>query len=112
LYTEKYPDQGFGYYWRARTNAIIDTGMTAGLAIPYYMQLIEIMHADSLSKVDKKWMLEAYGYIAAYEANTQKNYDRAIEYFDKILEIDPENADALKYISILETNIKKTEETN
>jgi len=112
LYTEKYPDQGFGYYWRARTNAVIDTGMTVGLAIPYYNQLIEMMEKDSLSNVDKKWMLEAYGYIAAYEANTQKNYDRAIEYFDKILEIDPENADALKYISILEANIKRKEVTN
>jgi len=112
LYTEKYPDQGFGYYWRARTNAVMDTGMTVGLAIPYYNQLIETMRKDSLSSVDKKWMLEAYGYIAAYEANTQKNYDRAIEYFDKILEIDPENADARKYISILETNVKRKEETN
>ncbi|HZI54105.1 MAG TPA: tetratricopeptide repeat protein [Chitinophagaceae bacterium] len=112
LYTEKYPDQGFGYYWRARTNAVIDTGMTAGLAVPYYSQLIEITERDSLSDTDKKWMLEAYGYVAAYEANTQKNYDKAIEYFDKILEIDPENGDALKYISILEATIKKKEEIN
>ena len=112
LYTEKYPDQGFGYYWRARTNAVIDTGMSAGLAIPYYNRLIEMTEADSLSDMEKKWMLEAYGYVAAYEANKQKNYDKAIEYFDKILEIDPENDDALKYISILEATVKKMEGIN
>lgn len=112
IYTEKYPDQGFGFYWRARANANIDTGMAAGLAVPYYNQLIEMAETDSLSDTDKKWVLEAYGYIAAYEVNTQKNYDKAIEYFDKILEIDPENANAKKYIPILEATIKKEEETN
>ena len=112
LYSEKYPDQGFGYYWRARTNAVIDSGMTAGLAIPYYTKLIETIKMDSLSSTDRKWVVEAYAYIAAYEANTQKNYDKAIEYFDKILEIDPENVNAKKYIPILEANAGKKEGSN
>jgi tetratricopeptide (TPR) repeat protein len=112
LYTEKYPDQGFGFYWRARTNAIIDTGMRAGLAVPYYNRLIEILDTASLSDTNKKWMLEACGYVAAYEANTRKNYDEAVRYFDKILEIDPDNADAKKYIAILEKTIKRNEEPN
>lgn len=112
LYTEKYPDQGFGYYWRARTNAVIDSGMTAGLAIPYYNKLIETVKMDSLSATDKKWIVEAYAYIAAYEANTQRNYDKAIEYFDKVLEIDPENVNAKKYIAILEANGGQKEGSN
>jgi len=111
LYTEKYPEQEFGFYWRARTNAIIDSGMTAGLAIPYYTELIELIDPDSLSTTNKKWIIEAYGYMAAYEANTNENYDKAIEYFDKILEIDPGNENAKKYLSVLEATVKK-DETN
>jgi tetratricopeptide (TPR) repeat protein len=112
LYTMKYPNQGFGYYWRARTNAVIDSGMTAGLAIPHYTKLIEVVGTDSLSETDKKWVVEAYGYLATYEANTLKDYEKAIEYFDKILQIDPENVNAKKYIPILEASAKKKEGGN
>lgn len=112
LYTVKYPEQGFGYYWRARTNAVIDSGMTAGLAIPHYNKLIEVVGTDSLSATDKKWVLEAYAYMATYEANTLKDYEKAIDYFDKILELDPENVNAKKYIPILEASAKKKEDSN
>ena len=112
LYTMKYPNQGFGYYWRARTNAVIDSGMTAGLAIPHYNKLIEVVGTDSLSETDKKWVVEAYGYLATYEANTLKDYEKAIEYFDKILQIDPENVNAKKFIPILEASAKRKEGSN
>jgi lipoprotein NlpI len=52
-------------------------------------------------------MVEAYGYLAAYEANTEKDYSEAIGYFEKILEVDPGNNDAEKYIAILEKNSNK-----
>lgn len=109
LYTAKYPDQGFGYYWRARSNAAIDTALTEGLAIPHYQKLIEVLQDDSLTEGNKKWMLQAYSYLAAYETNTEKDYEEAIDYFDKMLEIDPENADAKKYIAVLQQNLKKEE---
>ncbi|HEX6333600.1 MAG TPA: hypothetical protein VFZ78_05185, partial [Flavisolibacter sp.] len=50
----------------------------------------------------KKWTIEAYGYLAAYEANTMKDYSEAIGYFEKLLEVDPGNESAKKYIEILE----------
>ena len=111
-YTEKYPEQGFGYYWRARSNAAIDTTMETGLAIPHYRKLTEILNIDSLSATDKKWITEAYSYLAAYETNTLKNYDQAVGYFEKILVVDPENETAKKYIDILEKTIGKKEDTN
>lgn len=112
LYTEKYPDQGFGYYWRARSNAAIDTTLADGLAIPYYEKLVGIIADDTLTSTNKKWMLEAYSYLAAYETNTEKDYKEALGYFDRILEIDPENDTAKKYISILEQNLQKESATN
>jgi len=112
IYTEKYPEQGFGYYWRAKSNAAIDTAMENGLAIPYYQKLTEVVKTDSLSSTDKKWITEAYSYMAAYETNTRKNYNQAIGYFQKILTLDPENETAKKYISILEDTVEKMEDTN
>lgn len=104
LYAEKYPEQKtYGYYWQARSNAAIDTAMTEGLAIPHYQQLVQTLDSVAAPTAsDKKWMIEAYNYMAAYETNTKKDYPAAIGYFKKILVIDPANETAQKYISMLE----------
>lgn len=106
IYTTMYPEQGYGYYWRARSNAAIDTAMEQGLAVPHYLQLIEKINKDSMSASDKKWLTEAYAYLASYETNTEKDYPEAVTYFEKLLEVDPANDQARKYIEILEKNIE------
>lgn len=104
-YVAKYPEQSFGYYWQAKSQSLVDKEMTEGLAIPTYQKLIEVLQKDSADANTKKWLVEAYGYLAAYEANTKKNYPEAVEYFEKVLEVDPENASAKQYIAILEKSI-------
>lgn len=106
LYIQKYPEQAFGYYWRARANSLQDSTMEKGLAVPWYNQLITIIEKDtSANKTNKKWLIEAYGYLAAYETNEVKDYKTAAEKLQKILEIDPQNKDAQQYLSILEKKI-------
>lgn len=107
LYAAKYPKQSFGYYWQARSKALLDSGMQEGLAVPAYQKLIDVLAKDTTDKNYKKWMVEAYAYLAAYEANTQKDYAEAKDYFGKLLEVDPMNEDAKKYIAILEKQIEK-----
>ncbi len=102
IYSTKYPDQTFGYYWRARCNAAIDTAMEMGIAIPHYEDMIEVALKDTANANNKKWLIQAYGYIAAYRVNTEKKYDDALALYDKILELDPANDDAEKYKEILE----------
>ncbi|MBO9563641.1 MAG: tetratricopeptide repeat protein [Niastella sp.] len=106
-YVEKYPEQSFGYYWRARANSLKDSAMEKGIAISHYEKLIEVLQKDSAtaSATNKKWLVEAYGYLAAYETNEEKDYDDAIGHLQKILEIDPANKDAQQYISILEKKV-------
>lgn len=106
-YIEKYPDQSFGYYWRARANSLKDSAMEKGLAVPHYNTLIEVLQKDSANATatTKKWLVEAYGYLAAYETNEEKDYDDALAHLHKILEIDPANKDAQQYISILEKKV-------
>ena len=104
IYVGKYPEQSFGFYWQARSNAALDKEMTQGTAIPHYKNLIAALEKDTANSNYKKWMVEAYAYLAAYEANTEKDYTEAVGYFQKVLEVDPENADAKRYIAILEKN--------
>lgn len=114
MYEKKYPEEEFGYYWSARAAAAIDTTMEQGLAIPHYTQLVKLLSgtdtADdaSLDNAKKKHLVEAYGYIAAYKANTEKDYEEAIDYFERMLALEPNNADAKRYIEVL----KKTQEKN
>jgi len=109
LYETKFPEQDFGYYWRARSDAAIDTAMATGMAIPQYMKLIEMDVKDSANKTNRKRLIESYGYIAAYKANTEKDYNGAIDYFEKLLDLDPGNSDAQKYVAILKKNQSKME---
>lgn len=106
IYEEKYPDQSFGYYWRARSNAAMDTAMETGIAIPHYEELIKVGMKDSANANTRKWLIQAYGYIAAFKVNKEKQYNDALECYDKILQLDPGNNDAEKYKGILEKMIE------
>jgi tetratricopeptide (TPR) repeat protein len=109
VYSEKYPTQDFGYYWRARSNAAIDTAMEDGLAVPHYIKVIEIDQQDTTNTTNRKHLIEAYGYLAAYEANHEKNYEIAIDYFEKLLMLDPDNNSARKYLDVLKNDLIKKE---
>ncbi|QEC69742.1 hypothetical protein FRZ67_21470 [Panacibacter ginsenosidivorans] len=101
IYTKKYPDQKYGYYWRAKANVAIDTAMEKGLAIPHYLKVIEIAEKDTADDQNRKRLIESYGYLASYKANHEKDYNGSLLYFEKILDLQPENEDAKKYIAIL-----------
>lgn len=113
LYTEKYPEHIHGYYWRAKSNALIDTTMEQGLAVPHYQKVIELAAADSIK--NKSLLIQAYGYVGAYQANVEKDFEEALVQFGKILELDPQNADATRYSDILKKWVKnesnKTDDT-
>lgn len=106
IYEQKYPEQSFGYYWRAKSNAAIDTAMETGIAIPHYENLIKVGLKDSTNANTRKWLIQAYGYIAAFKVNKEKQYDDALACYDKILQLDPGNNDAEKYKEILEKLIE------
>lgn len=100
VYTTIYPDNIYGYYWRATVNAAVDTAMQLGLAIPHYKKLTEIGEADT--KTNKAMLLKAYSYLAVFEANNTRNYPLALAWFEKYRALEPGNADINKYIETLE----------
>lgn len=99
IYETKYPDQLYGYLWRAKSNALIDTAMTGGQAIPHYKKLVEVAMKDSVK--NRSLLLNAYAYLGTYEANIKKDYPASLEYFTRMLWIDPANEDAIKFTATL-----------
>ncbi|ULQ50792.1 tetratricopeptide repeat protein [Flavihumibacter fluvii] len=106
-YAEKYPNEIFGYLWRARSNQAMDTAMTQGLAVPHYEKLAEM--ARSLDPVKYKGQaVSAYFYLVQYYNDIKKDKATAVKYCEKVLEVDPSNPDAARIKDILNKPAKKT----
>ncbi|MBZ5859477.1 tetratricopeptide repeat protein [Flavihumibacter profundi] len=105
-YTEKYPNEIFGYLWHARSLQAQDTAMTQGLAVPAYEKLAEV--SRSLDPVKYKGQaVSAYFYLVSYYNDIKKDKATAIKYLDKVLEVDPGNPDAARIKDILSKPPKK-----
>lgn len=76
------------YLFRARVYANLDPDTKEGLAKPYYEKLVEKASADSVKYI--RDILEAYNYLGYYYL-VNKKYCESLEYWDKILLIDPDN---------------------
>lgn len=105
IYQDKYPDQLYGYLYRAKSNTYQDSAMEKGLAVPYYKKLIEVAEKDEVK--NKSVLVMAYEYLAAYEANVTKHYAASLENFDKLLALEPGNADAAKNSKVIKGWMEK-----
>ena len=105
LYKQKYPDDMQGYYGGFRTKWMADTsgaasGILSEAPVEDANKFIEIAGLDSLK--NKSALILAYGYLAGYNANTLKDYEKAIFYLDKMISLDPNNVDAKNNRDILQ----------
>jgi len=97
IYTTKYPDQAYGYYWRGRSNWSIDTSMTNALANPHFDKFVQVASASKDSASFRPQIKIAYKYFIGYNIFVKKDYKVALEYCDKILAIDPNDREASEY---------------
>ena len=109
-YGREYPDQPHGFYWQARSRTALDTAMQDTLVADLYRKVIDMTVSDSTSNAIKSFKVNAYAYLAAYAANVEKDADVAIANFEKLLELDPANAQAKKYIDLLKKGEANKEE--
>lgn len=96
LYMQKFPEDIFGAYMRARASEGIDTSGEQGLAKPYYEKVIAIGDTTTDKESIKDKLIPAYRYMVAYSYNVQKDKETALQFNDKILAIDPADPTALK----------------
>lgn len=100
IYTEKYPNEIFGYLWRARANQAMDTTMAQGLAVPHYEKLGEMALSLDAAKY-KGQAVSSYFYLVQYHNDIKKDPAKALEYIEKVLAVDPANETAVKIRDIL-----------
>ncbi|MBI1341523.1 MAG: tetratricopeptide repeat protein [Terrimonas sp.] len=103
IYSQKWPDQVYGWQWLFNTQRAIDTTGEMGLYAPTGDKLLEVLYQDSVK--NKPSILQTLAVMATYHVNTEKGKDlpKAVEYLERYLSLDPEN-EAIK--SNIET-IKK-----
>ena len=93
IYSQKFPEDAFGYYMTGKSKWGIDSLMAQASANPDFEKTIAVGMVDSVKY--KPQVIGSYKYFVAYYANIKKDNAKAIEYCDKILALDPTDADAL-----------------
>lgn len=93
-----YPDAlDYATFKRARVNSYMDPDSKEGLAKPFYEKLISIIEARSeKDNSDKARLIESYRYLGSYYFIVKDSKAEADVYWNKILELDPENEIAKK----------------
>jgi tetratricopeptide (TPR) repeat protein len=111
VYETQYPDQIYGYLWCSRSKRAQDDSLgSQGLAVDAWKKLAEMSMTIDSNKY-RATAIQSYSYLAAYYNNTKKDKENAILYLQKILAIDPTNADAANFIKILTAPPKKAAAT-
>ena len=88
----KVPDSYLGNLWRARTNYSLDPETTEGLAKPYYEAALSTLEAANNPKY-KSMIIECCSYLGYYHF-LRKEMAKSKSYWNKVLELDPNNATA------------------
>ena len=106
-YTEKFPEDIFGNYMIAKSNAAIDTSGTLGLAVPYYLKAIEIGEKEADKTKVKDKLMGSYQYLIEHYYNKMKDQANALIYADKALVLDPNEAQMINNRDFISKNDPK-----
>jgi tetratricopeptide (TPR) repeat protein len=111
IYESKCPSEIFGYLWCARSKQAQDDSLNSqGLAVEAYDKLAAMARAlDSTAKAAgspdsvkyKNTAVTSYFYLAQYYNDIKKDKGMAVNYLQKVVEIDPTNSTAQKFIDAL-----------
>lgn len=105
-YINAYPDQIQGYSLQRRAAIAADPDTSNGIALPAIDQYTQFLMNDKES--NKFRILENYGYKIYYYLIKSREYDKALQASNAILELDPENNYGLQAKAEAERLIKAT----
>ncbi len=98
---EQSPNWPNGYLWKARANGQLDSTYTSLTAVPNYQKFIELVSIDSVNLVKfNKELIEANSYIAVAYLR-QKDCKTSLQYWNRVLAIDPKIQQATDAIKII-----------
>lgn len=101
-YAQKYPDDIFGHFMSGKASTAIDTTLQLGMANPHFERTIQIGLTDTVKY--KSQLMVCYKYFVAYQANVMKDKAAALTYVDKVLSLDPNDAEAQSFRTALTTS--------
>lgn len=102
ILSQKLPDWPYSYYWRGASLYYINSveNIKNGTSLPHYEKFLELAENDTSMQASFK--TRALNYVAAYYQTTGNDPDKAKEVWERLLKIDPNNAqakDALQQLS-------------
>ncbi len=106
-YTEKFPEDIFGYYMIGKSNAGIDSTGALGLAVPSYQKAIEIGEKEADKEKVKNQLIGSYKFFIEYHYNVKKDQATALTYVDKALALDPADAQLISNKEFISKNDPK-----
>jgi tetratricopeptide (TPR) repeat protein len=103
------PDSHIGFMWRGHTNAALDPETTLGLAKPFYENAVSIIlkkMQDGGSNGFAKDLLKCYEWLGVYYFK-KDDKENAMNYWTKVLELDPKNVNANAIMNEYKAPVKK-----
>ncbi len=91
-YTNKYPQDVFGYYMIGKSNSLLDSTGVQGLAVPAYQKVIEIGEAATDKEKVKVQLATAYKFFIEFYYNVKKDQATALQYVEKALVLEPNDS--------------------
>ncbi|HEX5652396.1 MAG TPA: hypothetical protein VFX58_04950 [Chitinophagaceae bacterium] len=85
-------DNIYEFFWLAQVNGQSESDPERKLAYLNYEKVVEI--GEQNIKANKNILAKAYAWLGRYEQQKRKNYAKALDWFDKLLDIDPTNEEA------------------
>ncbi|MFM2359070.1 MAG: hypothetical protein RLY16_1063 [Bacteroidota bacterium] len=105
-YTTKFPDDAFGFYMLGKANWAIDTTLDLALANPHFEKAITVGMADSVKY--KGQLIGSYKYFVLYNAAKKKDNEAALAFCDRILSLDPNDAETISNKGLLSKPAART----
>lgn len=99
VYTEKFPDDAFGYYMIGKANWAIDSTLEQGLANTAFEKAIEVGLTDSVKY--KNQLIGSYKYFIVYSVY-KKDKAAALAYCEKVLALDPADSETNTNKAVIE----------
>ena len=97
LYTQKFPDDIFGYYYKGGAQAGIDTLMVTDSAYLTYTKAVAVGEAYPDKSKILTLLKQSYRYLIIYAANKLKDKELALGFVDKALLLDPADVELLGF---------------
>lgn len=99
IVAQKAPTMTVGPLWSAKARQQIDSTGSQALANPMFEEVIKRGLTDAVKF--KKDLIEAYEYMGSYYVNIKPDVPKAKTYFQKILELDPNHAQAKEVLKVI-----------